>query len=281
LGVRADYAETAAPEQAESARQEHLQFLAEQVTSRTESAPVVSAYAIANVAALTRLARHDARKAEEQLANVEKYLSALQNNSPRVAAVLEPIRQSIEWLKTEISTAKTHQSLVGRQAFPLEVDAWVNGGQLGAEDLQGKVVLLDFWAMYCAPCIATFPHLRRWRDKYSENDLVIIGLTNYSSLDWDDEAGRSRPVENLSASDEQAALARFAQHHRLKHRFAIVAKDSKLLEKYGVTQIPQAVLVDREGKIRLIRVGGEADSVRDLEETIEELVKMENAEASL
>ena len=64
---------------------------------------------------------------------------------------------------------------ISQPTFPLEVEAWVNGNALTDKELEGKVVLIDFWAVWCGPCIATFPHLREWRDKYSDKGLVIIG----------------------------------------------------------------------------------------------------------
>ena len=162
--------------------------------------------------------------------------------------------------------------MIGQPSFPLEVDAWVNGDEINEKSLEGKVVLLDFWAVWCGPCIATFPHLREWREKYAEQGLVIIGATRYYGYDWDDSTDRIKKEKDLSPADERAALVRFAQHHELKHRFAVMPKESQFSKKYGVTGIPQAVLIGRDGTIQMIRVGsGEANS-RDLETKIEELL---------
>ena len=93
-------------------------------------------------------------------------------------------------LGSSIERAKRLAALVGKDATPLEAEAWVNGTPLADADLKGKVVLLDFWAVWCGPCIATFPHLREWQEKYADKGLVIVGLTDYYNFTWDEAAGR-------------------------------------------------------------------------------------------
>jgi thiol-disulfide isomerase/thioredoxin len=165
----------------------------------------------------------------------------------------------------------TRTELIGKKAAPLDVEAWVNGSPLTAEDLKGKVVLLDFWAVWCGPCIATFPHLREWNEKYADKGLVTIGLTGYYNYDWDVKAGRAmHSSDKVSPEQEQAMLVKFAAHHRLTHRFG-VQKGGALSRFYGVTGIPQVVVIDRDGVIRLIKVGsGEANAkaIGDLLETL-------------
>ena len=48
------------------------------------------------------------------------------------------------------------------------------------------MVLLDFWATWCKPCIAQFPRMREWQTKYGPKGLVIIGMTNHSSQTSED-----------------------------------------------------------------------------------------------
>jgi len=138
-------------------------------------------------------------------------------------------------------------------------------------DLKGKVVVLDFWAVWCGPCTANFPHLREWNEKYAGKGLVMIGLTGYDNYDRDEKADKAtRSDAKVAPEKEQAMLVKFAAQHKLTHRFG-VPKGDALSKFYGVTGIPWVVVIDRERVVRLIRVGsGEANAkaVGDLLESL-------------
>ncbi len=169
--------------------------------------------------------------------------------------------------------AKQHQALIGKAYTPLTAEHWINGTELGPEDLKNKVVLLDFWAVWCGPCVATFPHLRDWHEQYGDQGLEIIGVTRYYKYDWDEDAKRPVRDNSLSPSDENKALEAFLKHHDLKHRIAVLASDSKTTAAYRVSGIPQAVLIDRGGKIRLIKVGSGEANAQAIEEMIQRSLK--------
>jgi thiol-disulfide isomerase/thioredoxin len=61
----------------------------------------------------------------------------------------------------------------------LVIQEWLGQQAVTLENLRGKVVLLDFWATWCGPCISTFPRLRSWHKKYGENGFTIIGVTEF------------------------------------------------------------------------------------------------------
>ena len=50
------------------------------------------------------------------------------------------------------------------------------GGTSNAEQIEGKVVLYDFWTYSCINCIRTLPYLTAWDDKYADEGLMIIGI---------------------------------------------------------------------------------------------------------
>ena len=78
----------------------------------------------------------------------------------------------------------------GKLAPDFEVKT-VDDQTIKLSDFAGKYVLLDFWAVWCGPCIATFPHLIEWDEQYRDKGLVIIGLTNYYEYRWDEQAGQA------------------------------------------------------------------------------------------
>jgi thiol-disulfide isomerase/thioredoxin len=66
----------------------------------------------------------------------------------------------------------------GRPMPSLEVAGWLNADMgLAAEDLRGKVVLLDFWMTSCGPCVASLPDLASLRERFRERGLMVVGLT--------------------------------------------------------------------------------------------------------
>ncbi len=94
--------------------------------------------------------------------------------------------------------------------------------------LRGKVVLLDFWATWCAPCQVEMPHFVNWQKEYGERGLQVIGIS------MDDDAG---PVRNL--------------YRRLRVNYPVAMGDARLGETYGgIYGLPVTFLIDRNGMIR-------------------------------
>lgn len=186
---------------------------------------------------------------------------------------LTAAERGLKSLEDRIADALRIAALIGKPASPLtEGAAWVNGSALSDDDLKGKVVLLDFWAVWCGPCIATFPHLKEWNEKYGDKGLVIIGVTNYFNFTWNAEANRGeRSKEEVSPEDEHEMLKKFAAHHQLSHRF-LVSKERDLAQYYAVGGIPHAVVIDQQGKIRMIRVGSGPANAHDIDTLLAELL---------
>jgi thiol-disulfide isomerase/thioredoxin len=160
-----------------------------------------------------------------------------------------------------------HADMIGKPAPELTGDFSFNGMTPKLSDLKGKVVLVDFWAVWCGPCIATFPHLREWQKEYGKEGLEILGVTRYyEKYDFDKGTGKLKTAAGggLNAGQEQAMLKDFVAHHKLEHRIMTMSKDewNKVVNKdYRVTGIPTAVLIDRKGIVRMVRVGsGQANA---------------------
>jgi thiol-disulfide isomerase/thioredoxin len=171
-----------------------------------------------------------------------------------------------------LEAAQKMTKLIGQSAAPLKVEAWVNGSPLTDDDLKGKVVLLDFWAVWCGPCIATFPHLRQWNEKYGEKGLVIVGLTNYYNFKWDAEAKKANHAgQPVTHEEEQEMLVKFAESHALKHRFGIESGGA-MSDFYGVTGIPHVVVIDQQGIVRLMKVGSGEENAKAIGDLIDKLL---------
>jgi len=103
----------------------------------------------------------------------------------------------------------------------------LDGKPVALAAFKGKVVLLDFWASWCAPCVIAIPHFRDWQARWGKRGFQVIGIS------MDD-----------SASDAKAAAA------RLRVNYPVVMGDAKLAIGYGgILGLPVEMLVGRDGRI--------------------------------
>lgn len=153
--------------------------------------------------------------------------------------------------------------LQGEAAPEITVAKWIEQAPLKISDLRGHVVLLDFWATWCGPCLAAFPHLREWNEKYKTRGLVVLGVTKYY--------GRGDGKE-MTPPEENSFLERFKKEHNLTYGIAVADTDNNL-RSYGVSAIPTAVVIDRQGVIRLVTTGSGGGNETTIETTIEKLLE--------
>lgn len=169
-----------------------------------------------------------------------------------------------------------HAFLIDKPAPDFKGDFALNGKPTRIADLKGKVVLIDFWAVWCRPCIATFPHLRDWHMEYKDKGLEIVGVTTYyESFEFDKDTGKlARAKDKLTAAQEQDMIKDFAEHYKLTHRLTTLPRDlrSEVYDAYKVKGIPTAVLIDRKGNVRLVKVGSGETNAKAIDEMIQKLI---------
>jgi thiol-disulfide isomerase/thioredoxin len=155
--------------------------------------------------------------------------------------------------------------LIGRPAPQIRGDFALNGKPVALTHLRGKVVLVDFWGLDCPHCIAALPHLRKLHTRYHKKGLAVVGLMR---LDGAKKSARNKDLGRLKS---------IASRNKLKHLLMTLPEDKihKIWKKYKVSVIPHVVLIDRKGKVRLVKVGGGKGAVRGVEKKIKKLLAEE------
>ena len=144
----------------------------------------------------------------------------------------------------------------------INIAEWIDQKPLKLADLRGRVVLLDFWATWCAPCRFTMPKLKTLHERFKKEGLVVVGLTQFFGRE-----GRNV----LTQTEELAYLRRYKKELKLPYPFA-VALDSDNDERYGVRSIPTAFLIDRRGRVRYIAVGASNAQEEEMADIIKRLL---------
>jgi thiol-disulfide isomerase/thioredoxin len=112
----------------------------------------------------------------------------------------------------------------------------LTGHNLDLARLHGKVVLLNFWATWCAPCQVEMPMFARWQEQYGPQQLTVIGI---------------------SMDDDSELVRRMVHAQRIDYPVAM--GDAKLGQRYGgVLGLPLTFLIDRKGIVRA-KFQGETD----------------------
>lgn len=133
--------------------------------------------------------------------------------------------------------------LIGTPAPELVVKRWFDATPTTIGALKGKLVLLDFWAMWCSPCLSAFPYLEAMHEKFGSRGLVVLGVTRLY--------GRSDAAADLTVKKEWESLETFKKSHSIGYPFAVGGPDDPTNdERFGVTALPSTVLIDRRGIIR-------------------------------
>lgn len=127
----------------------------------------------------------------------------------------------------------------------------LDGPALRLAEQRGQVVVVNFWASWCAPCKVEMPHLNKLADKYRDTGVVLLGV---------------------NVDDDPAKAA--AEARKLGIRFPVLLDTAKQVSRaYRLDAMPTTVLVDRDGQVRYVHQGYRAGYEQVYDEQIRSLVK--------
>ena len=149
-----------------------------------------------------------------------------------------------QWQKSSLVNADEMPTYAGASAapeFPSPMD-WLNTGgrELSVEQLNGKIILLDFWTYGCINCLHVIPDLKRLEEKYAE-ELVVIGV-------------HSAKFERESTT---SGIRRFVQRYQIAHP-VVNDKDHEIWRSFRVRAWPTMVVIDPAGNL-VGQVSGEGN----------------------
>ena len=147
----------------------------------------------------------------------------------------------------------TSSPLVGTPADDFKVQL-VGGESFQLSEQKGKVVVIDFWASWCGPCIKAMPELMSAVENFSPDQVVLLAVNHQESVPIVNQFLITRDWDLDAALDRDGALAR----------------------QFLVEALPHTVVIAPDGTIARVHVGAHADLKTELTKVLEELVKTDN-----
>lgn len=138
---------------------------------------------------------------------------------------------------------------------PLEQMSWTkfDGTDQKLKELQGKVVILDFWATNCPPCIKEIPHLIDLQKKHGAENLLVIGL-------------------HVGDDEDRLKVPAFVEQLKISYDLAYPEDELTRFIFAADTRIPQTAIFDRKGRLVKKIIGFNNEIEKELDAAVEQAV---------
>jgi len=165
-------------------------------------------------------------------------------------AVMVKIGIDLNNIEFSVSPASASVLPTGESAPEFSLED-LDGNEVRLTDQRGQVVLVNFWATWCGPCLQELPHIQQIHEKYQDQGLVVLAI---------------------STDHQKSAVRPFVEKNG--YTFPVLFVDEEVENVYQIRGIPVVYLIDRTGVIRFDKVGfcpgGEKEIERQVEQLLEE-----------
>ncbi|WP_316815747.1 redoxin domain-containing protein [Pedobacter nyackensis] len=202
---------------------------------------------------------------DEMKAGLKKVWLAKGNKAQNYAPYVQGLMKSLNLATVE--DLKKHEVNYAAPDFTLTD---LNGKEVNLASLKGKVVMLDFWATWCGPCVGAFPAMQKAVNKYKNNKNVVFLFIN----SWESE---TNPTKRKALVQKFFTGKPYQFDVLLDPNPGTKQGDYVVISKYGVKGIPAKFIIDKKGNVRYALKGfngGDDATVEEISIAIDNLVKM-------
>jgi peroxiredoxin len=153
-----------------------------------------------------------------------------------------------------VARPQTAAALKEGQPFPHFSGQDLNGATVDTKAFGKKLLLIDFWSVYCSSCVAEMPHIVALYEKYKGQGLQCIGI-------------------DLDPMMPPAKVKKFLEGQSFPMPYPNVQDNKReIMGKLGVSMLPTTILVDPSGTVKLFHVGYKPGFEKELEEIVKKLL---------
>jgi thiol-disulfide isomerase/thioredoxin len=181
----------------------------------------------------------------EDEAKGRELLSALKTDFPgtKAAANVDRVFAQMEQAKAAKAASA---ALVGKPAPELHFKWSSMEGVKTLSDLKGKVVVLDFWATWCGPCIASFPQLREHVEQFKNAPVAFLGVTSIQGF----VANMGERIDTKGDPDKEMALMPDFMKSKEMTWDVVFSEEQVFNPDYGIQGIPHLAIIAPDGTVR-------------------------------